>query len=227
MKEKDTIIKTILSDMERVKENLLSLSEDIWKSIDHNNPEALEEGIAFKREYNQKVIDFDRLSTEISTLVQQYTSIRSHSIEIESKDKSSSNEETQRIILELNREEPHSVIEDYMYKRPIGFILKDRAFKNIETWKQVLETFCLTLYEIDPEKFKALPDNPHFISRRGNPTFSRDLHLLRSGLLLRDGIYSEVNLSANSIMGVIRELMEEYGIKTEEVKIFLRQDRDA
>jgi len=227
MKQKETIIKSILSDMEKVKENLLSLSEDIWNSIDHNNPEALEEGIAFKREYNSKMIDFDRLSTEISTLVQQYTSIRTISEESTTKEESNTNEENQRIILELNREEPHSVTEDYMYKRPIGFIIKDRAYNNIETWKQVLETFCLTLYEMDSEKFKRLPENPNFISRRGNPTFSRDLHLLRSGLLLREGIYSEVNLSANSIMGVLRELMEEFGIKTEEVKIFLRQDRDA
>jgi hypothetical protein len=32
-----------------VRENLLALSDEIWQSIDHNDPEALEEGVQFKR----------------------------------------------------------------------------------------------------------------------------------------------------------------------------------
>lgn len=36
-------IRNILTDLEHVHENLLSLSDDIWLSIDHNDQEALNE----------------------------------------------------------------------------------------------------------------------------------------------------------------------------------------
>jgi len=32
-----TIIRDILTDLERTRENMLALSDDIWLSIDHNN----------------------------------------------------------------------------------------------------------------------------------------------------------------------------------------------
>ena len=51
----------ILEDLEAVRENLLALSDDIWLSIDHNDPAALEEGVAFKRAYNAKAAAFDTL----------------------------------------------------------------------------------------------------------------------------------------------------------------------
>lgn len=35
-------IRSILTDLERVRENLLALSDDIWLSIDHNDNEALD-----------------------------------------------------------------------------------------------------------------------------------------------------------------------------------------
>jgi hypothetical protein len=35
----------ILEDLEAVRENLLALSDEIWQSINHNDPEALEEGV--------------------------------------------------------------------------------------------------------------------------------------------------------------------------------------
>lgn len=34
----------ILEDLEGVRENLLALSDDIWLSIDHNDPQALDAG---------------------------------------------------------------------------------------------------------------------------------------------------------------------------------------
>jgi hypothetical protein len=50
-----TRIREILSDLDSVRENLLALSDDIWLSIDHNDRKALEEGVAFKRAYVEKM----------------------------------------------------------------------------------------------------------------------------------------------------------------------------
>ena len=66
----------ILEDLEAVRENLLALSDDIWQSIDHNDPEGLEEGVRFKRAYNEKMAAFDTLASELSAMIQQFTSVR-------------------------------------------------------------------------------------------------------------------------------------------------------
>ena len=38
------IHRSILEDLEAVRENLLSMSDDIWLSIDHNNTEEMKRG---------------------------------------------------------------------------------------------------------------------------------------------------------------------------------------
>ena len=45
-------IRTILTNLENVREDLLALSDDIWLSIDHNDSIAMDEGVKFKKEYN-------------------------------------------------------------------------------------------------------------------------------------------------------------------------------
>lgn len=42
-------IRSILEQLEQTREDLLALSDDIWLSIDHNDSQALEEGVAFKK----------------------------------------------------------------------------------------------------------------------------------------------------------------------------------
>src|SRR6266545_310217 len=55
-------IREMLEDLEAVRENLLALSDEFWQSIQHNDPEALEEGVQFKRAYNEKLAAFERLA---------------------------------------------------------------------------------------------------------------------------------------------------------------------
>src|SRR5438045_2695273 len=94
----------ILEDLETVRESLLALSDEIWISIDHNDPEGLEEGVRFKRAYNEKIAAFDTLASELSIMIQQYTSVRLEEHEEFGADDESENV---RIIQALNREEPH------------------------------------------------------------------------------------------------------------------------
>ncbi len=106
----------ILEDLEAVRENLLALSDDIWLSIDHNDPEALEEGVQFKREYNEKIAAFDALASELSAMIQQYTSVN---LEAEEQTGLGDQERNERIIQELNREEPHTIDEDFTLQASI------------------------------------------------------------------------------------------------------------
>ncbi|NBC14531.1 MAG: hypothetical protein GVY09_14570 [Gammaproteobacteria bacterium] len=50
-------IRSILEQLEQTREDLLALSDDIWLSIDHNDGDALDAGVEFKRRYNAKMAE--------------------------------------------------------------------------------------------------------------------------------------------------------------------------
>ncbi len=214
----------ILEDLEAVRENLLGLSDDIWLSIDHNDPQALEEGVEFKRAYNGKAAAFDQVASELSALVQQYTSVRLEGAEQTGADDRERNE---RIVAELNREEPHTLQEDYTYKRPHGMIFEGQATTGITTWQRLFELVCRHLMVRDANRFRALCDHPDFVSNRGNHAVSTDRAALRKALPVGDGLFVESNLSANGIRDAVRALLTAFEIPADRLSIFLRQDRNA
>ena len=217
-------IRAILEDLEAVRENLLALSDDIWRSIDHNDPAALDDGVEFKRAYNSKSAAFDKVASELSGLVQSFTRVELDSGEAMGGDDETANE---RIVADLNRDEPHSIDEDFTYKRPHGFILDGQGTSGITTWRRLYELVCQQLQKRDPVRFRALPENPDYISNRGNRSFAPSSEELRSALLVGDGIFAEINMSANMIRDQIRRLLATFEIPVAQLIIFLRQDRDA
>lgn len=220
----DERTRQILDDLEGVRENLLALSDDVWHSIDHNDPQAMEEGVQFKRAYNEKVAAFDLLAAGLSDLIQQYTAVH---LEAAEQTGAGDRERNERIVAELNREEPHTLDEEFTFKRPHGFILDGQGTTGVMTWRRLYELLCGQLHRRDPGRFQALPDNPDFISNRGNRSFSRDPGELRSSSLIADGIHAEINLSANLVRDLIRRLLATFEIPPERLKLFLRQDRNA
>jgi len=216
--------RAILEDLEAVRENLLALSDDIWRSIDHNDPDALNEGVEFKRAFNAKSAAFDTAATALSALVQQYTRVNLDAGESTGTADRTTND---RIIAELNREEPHALDEDFTFKRPHGFILDGQATSGLTTWRRMFELICLHLYTRDTAKFVALPTNADYISSRGNPNFSTKEADLRSATLIAGGVFAEVNMSANMIRDQLLRLLATFGIPAANLRIYLRQDRDA
>ena len=214
----------ILEDLEAVRENLLALSDDIWLSINHNDPDALESGVEFKRAYNAKAAAFDVAASELSALVQQYTSVR---LEEAEQSGGTDHVENDRIVAELNREEPHQLTEDFTYKRPHGFILEGQGTTGITTWQRLYELVLQRLYDANPERFRGLCNDPGFTTNRGNPTFTTDPALLRKALEVRSGLFVESNLSANSIRDMLRRVLMAFAIPVDQLLIYLRQDRDA
>ena len=141
----DERTRTILEDLEAVRENLLARSDDIWMAIDHND----------------------------------------------------------------------------------GFILDGQGTTGITTWRRLYEILCQQLLRKSPERFRALPENPDFISNRGHRSFTHEATELRSATPIGDGIHAEINLSANALRDMIRRLLVAFEIPTDRLMVFLRQDRDA
>lgn len=214
----------ILEDLEAVRENLLALSDDIWSNIDRQDLTAFDDGVRFMRSYVEKMAAFDQVASDLSSLIQQYTSVRLEETEQTGGD---DREQNERIIAELNRDEPHQLNEDFTYKRPHGFILDGQAATGVTTWQRLYELACRQLFSRDEQLFQSLIDHPDFISNRGHHTVTTDPSSLRKPLAVGGDLYIEANLSANSIRDVLCRLLAAFTIPVEQMQVYLRQDRDA
>ena len=163
----------ILEDLEAVRENLLALSDDIWTGIDRQDLAAFDEGVRFMRDYVEKTTAFDSMAEELSALIQQYTSVRLEETEQTGR---GDRERNERIIAELNRDEPHRLDEDFTYKRPHGFILDGQAATGLTTWQRLYELVCQQLFARDEARFRSLIDHPEFVSNTA--TLARSLSSL-------------------------------------------------
>ncbi|MBD0343555.1 MAG: hypothetical protein ICV63_01700 [Coleofasciculus sp. Co-bin14] len=218
MKER---IQQFLTDIERVRENLLALSDDIWLNIQHNNSQELQKGYEFKLAFNDKLDAFNQISSQVSELVQQFTDVHVESVTIAQQ----GSPEHERIIQELDLTKLHTLAENFTYKRPLGFIFQGKAYKGVNTWRNLYELFCRQLAEEDFNRFKNFIESSHAITVRGGAIFTHEPTQLRTALEIANGIYAEGNLSANAIRDRIKFLLNAFEIDLQEVSIYLREER--
>ena len=167
---------------------------------------------------------FDALASDLSTMIQQFTSVRLEEREESGEDDEGQNE---RIIRALDRETPHSIDEDLTFKRPHGFILDGRGASGVATWSRVFLLICRELHRRDPLRFEHLPENPDYISNRGHHLFTHDPTHPRKPQEIAPGLFAETNLSANGLRDVVRKLLATCEIPKDRLQLFLREDRDA
>lgn len=218
-------IRELLDTLNSLQENLLGLPDDMLLNIDARDNDSLEQGTRFIIDYNNSLRLFVESSSKIATLIKAHFSIDPEKDEVV--EESANRQQRERLIAELDQTVPHTLGENFTYKRPYGFILGDAAVKGLKTWKSLYLYVLDILQAADSEKFSALPQTERFISNRGNPLFSTDQSILRVGDKLPSGLYAEVNLSANMIRDNLYNLLEHFGLDPQTMKIYLREDRDA
>lgn len=224
MTASEKTISSILKDLTNVHENLLSLSDDIWSSIDHNDSKKLDEGYAFKKEFNRLLDEFEKNKDAISTLVSQFTGVK---IQDEPKVVEKEDSENQRIIKELNKNEPHEITEDFTFKRPTAFIFDGCAYTELNNWSALYLQFVAGVAKLNPAKLKEMADDSSFISKQNRKYYSTSKTDLRKPIKIMNDFYVETNLSAKDIAKRIVEILNHLGMKTSDITIYLRQDRNA
>jgi len=218
-------IKIIYDSLIDVQEKLLALPDDIHLDIDPRDNESLENGVKFLRNYNNNLADFTKAANKISENLRDYFKINPEDENVEGE--SSDSDRKERIIQELDKTESHTIDENFTYKRPYGFILEGSALKGLKTWKILYLKVLEVLTKNNTEQFKKLPEIEEFISKRGNPLFSRKEQDLRVAEKIEDYFFVEVNLSANHIRNNIKQLLEYFSLNPANMKIYLREDRDV
>lgn len=224
MTASEKTIASILKDLTNVHENLLSLSNDIWNSIDHNNPEKLDEGYQFKKEFNRLLDDFEKNKNDISVLVSQFTGVKvdEQPIIVNKEDS-----ENQRLIKELNKNEPHEIDEDFTFKRPTAFIFNGCAYTEMNNWTELYVQFVACAAKLNPAKIKEMANMTELISKQNKKYYSTDKNDVRKPAKIMNDFFVETNLSANDFAKRIIEIINHLGMKTSDITIYLRQDRNA
>lgn len=210
----------ILNDLERIRENVLTFSNKIWESIDHNNQEALKKGCEFKHAYNEKMIEFDRISEEISKLIKQYTKVNLDKPVDDAKISVSQND---TIISELNKKTPSPLYGEFKGTKPCAFVIDGQAYKDLYTWKDFIVNVCNVLKSKNTALFDTLTDRGkhRFFSNR--LFFSTSETGLKYPKKVCDNVFVETNLSADHSVKLIRYLIKIFGISDDKFKIYLRE----
>lgn len=159
------------------------------------------------------------------SIIKEFFNINPEEAEIETSQ--GTNEANQRIVVELNKNTAYKLGDTFTYKRPFGFMLNDVAIKGLKTWKSMYIKVLELLKQQDADKFNALATHPDFETNQGNRIFSSSAEDLRVAHELHEGFYVEVNYSAQHICDRIKELLNYFGIPTDDFKIYLREDRNS
>ena len=219
-------VNSILTHLQQVREDLFSLAEDILLSADPHVNEELRHTLEFLTTYNDKVEEFSRAATVIETILHDFMTPAEETT-TETIAGWTPRERRERIIRSMDKREPHSLDEDFTYKRPYAFSLGDSVYRETNTWRKVLDTVCRQLASTNRQKFLGLSGNQAFTSNQGKPWISSNPASLRIALDVSNGIYAECNLSANDTRKLILRLLEAFGIAKDDCIVFLREDRDA
>jgi hypothetical protein len=218
-------VKNLLDMLNYVRENLYSIPEEIFLSLDPSDNEALDQGIPNIKKINTYIQQFAEISDSISDFIKNYYSI---SPEEDNLVKENESEESKtRIIKELDKDIPHTLDEDFRYKRPYALVFNKTVYKGLKTWRSLYFNLLNELKYADYNKFMSLPDNDRFKSKRGNKYFSMNKDELRVPQKADFDFYIETNISANTIKNYIKELLEYFEFDKSHVIIYLREDRDA
>lgn len=117
----------------------------------------------------------------------------------------------------------YSLYENFTHKRPYAFKLLDDRLIRVKTWQEMLIKVCERLIEVDEKKIIGFEELEHMNGKK-KKYFSSKSKGMRNPKRVANKIYVETNQSANSIRNLLIKILKEYGLKTGDLKIYLRAD---
>lgn len=125
--------------------------------------------------------------------------------------------------LRVDSDIPHTLYDDYTYKRPAGFELFGHRY-DAKEWKDVLVQTCEILSLKEPRTFQSFANDKSMQGRKVS-YFCNDPKAIRAPKKISGtDIYVMTNMSANQIRNVIEKILRRYNIKVNDYKIYLKAD---
>jgi hypothetical protein len=208
-------VRQVLTDLERARENLQALSDEICRE-DTRSP-------LFSLDHIATIDDWQKQLRAISDgVVMIQKENEEHIREPELKPTSHAKGKTERQKIDMDRTVPHTLEEDFTFTDPYGFTLQGKEHVDIQHWTEVFKLFCQQLAEIDLARFRRLPENHDYLPHSGKRVFATDSATLRQGKMeIIDGIYAEKNYSVEEFCNLMKRLLNTFGIDQNEMVIYL------
>lgn len=213
-----------------ISESLLSLKESITSIIDDISNKATEvfairdfASVDKYRRIAEEGIKFEKLIEDFIDLLELENEDDIFKIE----DKNSFINEQQTIPnyadYQVDNQVEHTLFEDWMHKRPFGFKFIKNDIIEARLWNDVFTKTCEILYDIDPEKFNSFEYLSHMNGKR-KKYFAKNPKELRKKIKIKDGIFVEINHSANTFRKIIINMLKEYRFKVTDYKVYYWAD---
>lgn len=123
---------------------------------------------------------------------------------------------------DVDNMEPHTLDEDFEYKKICGFEINGIRFE-VSSWQDALIQLCSYLYNIDGNKMLGFVDDPYF-KRRKVSYFMKESVPRRNKIIPGTNLYVWVNNNANTLVRLMRDMLARYLISPETMTLYLRRD---
>ena len=122
----------------------------------------------------------------------------------------------------VNSNIEHSLLENFVHKKICAFSFEGTKY-SINTWKDTLILLCNLLAKEDINKFNGVVGESRFKGRKIQ-YFTNHSIQGKNEKIVNTNIYVWINLNANSIVELIRDLLIYFSKNINDFKIFLRAD---
>ena len=126
------------------------------------------------------------------------------------------------ILKSIDEKEFYTIDDDFDItgKKPISFEIDGQKF-NVKSWKEILIKTLEYLSEIDLSIVKSFTQDNDFQGRERR-IISTNKDDMRNHIQLKDGIFVETNLSANSIIANIKLICEKFGLDNDDFIYYVK-----
>jgi len=130
-------------------------------------------------------------------------------------------------IIPKKTENLYSLSDDHSFtgEKIESYIFQEKEIK-VKSWKELYQSICLSLYDVDSNKFKSFLDDDEFQMKKRKMISSNKIDLT-SPLKISDTIYFESNLNTDTILSMIRLVLRKFEIDEDELSLYLRENNDS
>lgn len=143
-------VRQILADLERLRERLVALSDDIWLNIDHHDPHAMKAGVELMQTYHVVSAKFDSADAHLRELLRRIDEPHAGQGD---RGVSLREQGTPAPEHDWGGWPPHGLGEDFTHTKPYGFALRGQVHTDVHTWRGVYARILQYLATLDADRF--------------------------------------------------------------------------
>ncbi|ODS35208.1 MAG: hypothetical protein A7316_10720 [Candidatus Altiarchaeales archaeon WOR_SM1_86-2] len=119
-----------------------------------------------------------------------------------------------------------SLSDDYNFtgEKIKSFIFRDQEYA-VKSWKDFYQKISSILYDYDPSIFNSFITDDDFKMRK-RVMISETKENLVNPLKVSDNLFIETNLSAESVLSIIRMVLNKYEIDEDEISLYLKEKKE-